>query len=158
MSKRGLQVAIQFGQRLPSFAGLAQAREYYFAYRDNHLALLASAAGKQTGFTCDYSPESLKQLEQWYFELYETDSFQVYDLDRERFERCMSMYFGEVAVRNTRGAKWVVQEYVTGHGKYELGVSKGLMTVMLNRFKDHFEEPNNKRKQSIYRRYKKYFD
>ncbi len=156
MTQRGLEIANQFGKKLPSFANQAKAEEYFFAYKDNHLSILAEIASKQTKFLCDYSPESLKNLELWYFELYENDSFYQFGVDREIFERCMAMYFGEVMIKNIEGAHWIIEEYAFTPSKYELGVNKGLGAVMLNRWTDHFETPNNKRKQSIYREYKKF--
>ena len=68
----------------------------------------------------------------------------------------MAMYFGETAVISAN-ARWVVKEYFIGSGKYELGVCKGSTTMMLRRFTDYYREPNNKRQQSLFRLYKKYF-
>lgn len=98
----------------------------------------------------------MKKLEAWYFQLWESNSFEKLRINRETFERCMSFYFGEVAHRNS-GAEWIVEEYAFERGKYEIGVRRGLMNFMLGGFADYFETPNNKRRQSIYRQYRQYF-
>lgn len=58
----------------------------------------------------------------------------------------MATYFGETVVRSTT-ARWIVEEYPFAPWKYELGVRKDSMTMMLYRFTDHFLVPNNKRRQ-----------
>jgi hypothetical protein len=118
--------------------------------------LLFEAASKYPSFHLDYSPESLKQLEQWYFHLHETDSFRAMGIDRAMFETCMAMYFGETTVRSAH-AEWIVEPYFLAPNRYEFGVRKGSFTMMLSRFTDHFREPNNKKRESLFRRYMKYF-
>jgi hypothetical protein len=156
MSRQGRELARQHGDKLPAFSSLEEAQHHWCAFRDERLALLSEIAKQYPDFHPDYVPESLRQLEQWYFHLYETDSFRRVGLTRETFEMCMAMYFGETVVRNTT-ACWVVEENYLAPGKYELGVRKDSVTMMLYRFADHFLTPNNKRKQSLFRDYQKYF-
>lgn len=156
MARRGSETAIQHGEKLLAFPSLEEAQRHLYAFRDKHLALLSEVATQYPDFHPSYMPESLKQLEQWYFHLYETDSFQRVGLTRGIFETCMAMYFGETVVRSTT-ARWIVEEYPFAPGKYELGVRKDLMTMMLYRFTDHFLVPNNKRRQSLFRNYGKCF-
>lgn len=156
MSRQGRETAQQHGENLPAFDSAAEAEEYYHTRRDKHLVLLFEAASKNPSLDANYSPESLKQLEQWYFQLYESDSFGDAGIDRERFETCMAMYFGETAVRSA-GAQWIVEPYFLAPNKYEFGVSKGSFKMMLSRFTDHYRTPNNKRRDSLFRRYQKYF-
>jgi hypothetical protein len=156
VSRQGYEIAVQHGTKLLTFSSQEEAQQYFYNFRDKYLALLSKIIQQHSQFIPDYSPESLKQLEQWYFHLYESDSFQLIGTTLEVFEICMAMYFGETVVRNT-SAHWIVEEYFLGAGKYELGVRKGSMTMMVNRFANHFREPNNKRRQSLFRRYKQYF-
>jgi hypothetical protein len=156
MSRHGSEIAKQHAEKLPAFSSLEEAQRSLYAFRDEHLALLVEIAKGQPGFLPDFQPESLKQLEGWYFQLYETDSFQAIGIPRDVFETCMAMYYGETAARNSSG-RWIVEEYFLSPGKYELGVRKGSLTRMLSRFTDHFRTPDNKRRQSLYREYKKYF-
>lgn len=157
MSKQGLEVVARYGDDLPLFASLDDARNFYFAFRDRHLSIWARIAVEQDKFVADFSPESLKQVEAWYFDLWENELFDTYKVDRPTFERCMAMYFCEMVVRNFQDATWVVEEFVFSTGKYELGVRRQLCTYMILRFTDHYKEPNNKRRQSIYRLFNKYF-
>ena len=156
MSQQGRILAMQHSEKLPSFASPTEAANYYHGFRDKHLALLSELAAKYPSFLPDYSAESLKQLEQWYFHLYETDSFHAEGIDRETFEICMAMYFGETTVRSAH-ARWIVEPYFLAPDKYELGIRQGSFTMMLSRFTDHFREPGNKKRESLFRRYKKYF-
>jgi hypothetical protein len=156
MSRQGRFIAQQHGEGLPEFVNATEAGHYYHFLRDKHLALLFEAASNYPSIHLDYSPESLKQLEQWYFRLYETDSFPAVGIDRETFETCMAMYFGETTMRSAH-AQWIVESYFLMPNRYEFGVRKGSFTMMLTRFKDHFREPNNKKRDSLFRRYKKYF-
>ncbi|MEM4204400.1 MAG: hypothetical protein QXS54_10070 [Candidatus Methanomethylicaceae archaeon] len=156
MSRQKHKIALQHGERLPSFSNLEDAERYWYAFRDKHLAHLLEIARQSPDFHPDYTPESLKQLEHWYFSLCETDSFHFTGTTRETFEVCMAMYFGETVVRNTR-ARWIVQEYFLASGKYELGLQKDSMTIALYRYTEPFLAISNKRKQSLFRAYKKYF-
>jgi hypothetical protein len=62
-----------------------------------------------------------------------------------------------VVVKNIPGSAWVVEEYAFEKGKYECGVRKDNLAVMPGFFRDLFKEPNNKRKESIFRNYRKLF-
>jgi hypothetical protein len=98
-------------------------------------------------------------LEKWYFELYEKNKFDKLGLDRNEFEKAMAIYFGEVVVRNNKEAKWEVEEYPFVPGKFDFGVRKGMGSMSLgNGFIDHYEEPNNKSRNSLFRRYNQHFN
>src|SRR5262249_42074820 len=146
-----------YGEALPSFGSLSEATAYYFALRDEHLSILVNISEKQDFFKLDYSVESLKKIEAWYFDFVEHHNFEIHGVDRATFERCMFMYFGEVVIKNNKDAEWIVEEYVFSQGKYELGIRKDPCSYMATRFVDLYREPNNKRKQYIYRTYKKNF-
>jgi len=154
----GLKVAKAFGHKLPAFASRVEAEAQLFGKRDERLLRVKHLAARSGSvFTADFTPESLRDLEHWYFTLYETDAFGSLGVSREEFERCMATYFCEVAVRNSPGAKWVVREYAFERGKYEVGVQRGLIYLMRSRFTDHYKQLNNKRHQKIYREYKQHF-
>jgi len=156
MTDQARQIATRHGEQLMAYPNQAEAEAAWFSFRDDHLARLQKAAAKQTVFIPNYQAESLKQLERWYFELYAGNSFQTLELSREDFEICMAMYFGETSVRSAN-ARWVVKDYFLGAGKYELGICKGSITMMLRGFSDHYRQANNKRQQSLFRMYRKYF-
>src|SRR5271169_369499 len=153
----GLKVAKEFGQKLPAFASQADAQESLFKERDDRLLRMAQLAARSQVFHADFTPQTLKALEQWYFELWNSNSFDSLDIRREDFERCMASYFCEVAVRNCPGVQWVVQEYAFEAGKFEIGVRRGLLTLMTARFSDWYKEPGNKKHQKLRREFEKYF-
>ena len=157
MSLFGLKVAKQFGGKLPSFKSQNEAEAFLFQQRDERLQLLLESAKNTNIFATDFSQESLKNLESWYFALWESSGFDKLRITREEFESCMASYFGEVVVRNHSDAKWVVQEFAFQNGRYEIGVQRRLGTVMLSRFTDHYKQPNNKRRQNLFKMYQKYF-
>lgn len=157
MSRRGLQVAKDFGKRLPAFGSQADAEAYLFSRRDQLLQRLSELAAASGVFVADFSPASLKNVERFYFTLYETDGFEALGISLEEFEFCMASYFCEVAVRNCPNAKWEVRAFPFQHGKFEIGVGRGLFHIMLTRFTDHYRMPNNKRRQKIYKMYERYF-
>ena len=157
MSWLGLKVAKLFGEKLPAFSNQAEAEAYFFGQRDERLGRITKLATSSKNFAADYTPESLKNLEHWYFELIDSDGFRSLGISREDFECCMASYFCELTVRNCPEAKWEVQEFAFESGKYEIGVQRGLCHLMLNRFTDHHKKPNNKRRQKIFRMYEESF-
>ena len=157
MSRLGLETAKKFGALLPSFPDLATATRYFADLREDRLSKLSRLVAENGALSLDFSPDSLKQIESWYFNLYEKGRFENLGTDRNSFEEFMATYFGEVVVRNVPGAAWIVEEFAFAKGKYEFGVRKGLGTVMLGAFRDLFNWPGNKKRESIFRMYKKSF-
>jgi hypothetical protein len=104
VSKQGLKVARQHAEGLPCFESLADAERTLFARREHLLRRLQGAAGSSPETRLDYSPESLKRLEAWYFKLLE-NSFDASGIDRTEFEQAVSMYLGEVFTKNVLGFK-----------------------------------------------------
>jgi hypothetical protein len=158
MSRYGMEIAMLVGERLPVFRSRKEAEAALFRQRDEWLSRFIEVAQLSGGsFTADFTPESLKGLEGWYFELIEADAFNVrVPLSRDEFEASMGVYFGEVAVRNCVGAKWVVGEYVFKPGAFQLGVQQGLLTWS-GGFANHYRIPGNKSRRKIFREYRKYF-
>ena len=157
MSRLGLKIAKLFGQKLPAFSSLAEAETFLFDQRDERIKRIVELGQSSKSFAADYTPESLKHLERWYFELMDNDGFQTLGTSREDFECCMASYFGEVVIRHCPDAKWEVQEFAFERGKFEIGVRRGLLTMMLNRFADHYKQPSNKRHQKIFRMFEERF-
>lgn len=156
MSREGMKAAQEHGEQLPSFPDQPSAELALFGRRDELIRQLTAAADRSTTFSADFSPESLKSLEKWYFELWETKSFSALGTERAEFERWMAMYFGEVMVRNAPDFEWVVEEYSFAQGKYSIGVRKPLLAIMLGRYTDLYARRSNKRKQSVWREYRQY--
>jgi hypothetical protein len=148
--------AQEHGKHLPHFASLTEAEHALFQRRDTLLKHLEEATPRSSSFHFDLSPESLKGLEKWYFALIEDSGFASLGMDRPTFETAIATYFGQVIVHNLAGYKWAVHEYAFEGGKYEIAVRRPLHVVCLTRPFDLSVEPNNKRRQSLWRRYRQH--
>jgi hypothetical protein len=129
--------------------------ERLFQERDELLAGFERAAASQSKHIFDYSPESLKSLEAWYFEMFEGDSFGTIGATREQFERWMAVYLGAVLVKNV-GYRWVGVEEPFERGRFALAVKKGLTTIHTTQITYLYKLKDNKRRQSVWKRYKEY--
>ena len=154
MSTRGRKAAEQYGQKLPTFPDLESARRALLAQRDADLEALRRTLVSSDAFEPDFRPESLKDLEAWYFELWEADAFEAHGSARAEVERGMAMYFCEILVRHVDGMQWSVGPFAFDPERYEIGVERPGYVLRMQRCTDHFETPNNKRRQSLWRRYK----
>ena len=159
MSKAGLKVAIEFGAGLKSFKDISEAEEYYFSYIDALLECFSQICNDENDFfEMDFSVDSLKTIEKWYFHLCENNGFATLDVIQEDFEKMMGVYYGEVARKNNEDVKWIVEEYPFVEKKYELLINKGLLSVnVLNICNDLDNRPSNKRRNFLAREYKHYF-
>ncbi|WP_212667531.1 hypothetical protein [Gottfriedia acidiceleris] len=159
MSKEGLKAAIEYGEKLQEFDNIKEAEKFFLKYKDDLLKQLELISQESDIFKADYIIVSLKNLEKWYFELYENNEFVKLGINRNEFEKVMAIYFGEVVVQNHKEAKWEVVEFPFVPGKYTFGVSKDFCSMTLgNGFIDHYNEPINKRRNSLFRRYNHYFN
>ena len=158
MSKYSLNIAIKYGETLREFNDKSEAEDYFISYKDNLLNRLKAISTQTSVFFPNYTIESLKKLEKWYFVLYEKQSFEQVGLTQEEFESMMSVYWGEVIIKNNEDAKWVVMEYPFSQKKYEFLVSTGLCNVsVVNKFHDLYRMQSNKRRTLLFREYNRYF-
>ena len=152
MTRAGLLAARLFGSRLPTYRDLAHAERALFARRDELLQQLVALSRRAPSFQPDFSPESLKELERWYFELKDGPGVASVGTDEETFERAMAMYLGEVLVRNIPEFEWFVTEFAFEQGRYEIGVRRPLFALMLSR-QSFPPRERNKRGRSMWRMY-----
>ncbi len=155
MSKVALRAAKLFGSKLPAFRGIEEAERALYGERDELIRNLIELSRRSTAFRPDFSPDSLKDLEHWYFELSEGGGFHSIDTDEETFERAISMYLGQVLVRNAPLFEWFVTEFVFEQGRYEIGVRRPLYQVMLSRLSPAPRE-RNRRERSVWRTYQQH--
>lgn len=153
MSREGLQAAGRHGAKLPAFPDLAAAERVLLRERDELLRTMTELSRRAAAFRPDGSPESLRHLERWYFELLEGGGFASIGTDEETFERATAMYFGEVLVRNVPPFEWFVAEFAFEPGRYEIGIRRPQLELMLHRLSPAPRE-RNARQQSIWRRYR----
>jgi hypothetical protein len=152
MTRAGLLAAKLFGSRLPTYRDLAHAERALLSRRDELLQELVALSRLASSFRPDFRPESLKNLERWYFDLKDGPGVGSIGTDEETFERAMAMYLGEVLVRNVPEFEWFVTEFAFEQGRYEIGVRRPLFALMLSRQTFPARE-RNKRGQSMWRTY-----
>jgi hypothetical protein len=145
--------AARYAELLPAFDSFAEAEVALHAFRDDRLAVLTRLAQTSSEFQPDYRPASLKNLEQWYFVLVDSEGFTQLGVSAEVFEECIAMYFLEIAVRHTDVA---VQEYAFGPGLYQVGVRRHGFMMLGNRRRPRRIDQNNKRKQSMWHEYQRF--
>jgi hypothetical protein len=97
-------VAGQYGLDLPQFSGHAEAEKTLLAQRDTGLQELHAA--QDLAASLDYSAESLKTLERWFFE----NGQPVATPSGYSMAHAIGFYFGEVLCR-TKQFQWVVLEF-----------------------------------------------
>ena len=148
MSLLGRIVARIYGTSLPAFASLDEASSALTSSKDEILRLFL--AEHSTRLVLDFSFESLKRVELWFLSAGSPDK----GCGGYSTPHAIGYYFGEVLC-NCAGFEWTVQEYAFEPGKYELGVNRGLVTVMLARGWN-FPSANNKKMQSLWREARKY--
>ncbi len=154
MSKSGLQAAMLHGDELPRFTSRDEATRVLCGRRDQALTELCAAATRSGAFSCDFSPESLRALERWYFDLVESNGFATVGLSRGAMEQGISFYLGQVLAQAS-GFQWVVEEFAFVPGTFEIGVRRGRVTIMLTRPSDLASRPGNKRRDSLSRQYRR---
>jgi len=155
MSQTGMIAAHQHGAQLPTFGSLAEAETALFRERDRRLSVLSKAADGSNCFTCSFAPESLKNLERWYFEILDAGAFPTFSLSQDDFEKCVASYFGEVLVRHSPPFEWFVEEFVFDPGRYEIGIRRPLLALMLTGRKAPEPRERNRRMQSLWREYRR---
>ena len=139
MSRHGLNVATEYSLALPRFGSHAEAEVALTKRRDQALADLQSKVE-----VLDFTPESLKALE------VEALRSGAQSIPPDQ----IGYYLGEVYCRSA-GFKWIVSESPFAPGHYEIGVSRGLTTIMLTKGRTLTLE-RNKRMQSLWKDYQRY--
>jgi hypothetical protein len=157
VNKKPIDVAREFGERLPSFASLSDATRHYESYTRAGIEALEGLTASLPGFAMDYSPDSLKRLEEVYFNLTEGAGFAGLGLTQQDFESLIGVYFAAVVTRNNPKAHLVVQEFAFTPGKYELGVAKGSTTVMVASLQLSLMQPLKKKRDRLYKMFQRYF-
>ena len=148
MSRFGIFVACQYDQELPAFSSHTEAEKALFAQRDTGLQELHAEG--ELGTKLDYSHESLKLLERWYFENWQPAT----TASGYSMPHAIAFYFGEVLCRTWR-FRWLVREFDFSKGRYEIGVQRQLLTIMLTKGRK-LQVSGNKKMQSLWRESQKY--
>jgi hypothetical protein len=139
---------------LPAFKSSADAERVLIERKNQRLRLLRELATRTGRFVADATPDSLKVLESWYFEVLDTDSAGV-GVTKAELDEAVGTYVGEVLVE-TAGFEWIVAEDAFVRGHYGIGVRRGLLSVMLTEGVTPDPLARNRRKQSLFRMYRKW--
>lgn len=148
MTREGLRRALVYSDQLPEFEDLAAATSVLTKQRDDLLAALLA----EVGSALDFSRDSLKVLERWYFAASCPDT----GATGYSVPRAIGFYLGEVLCR-TASFGWIVRESMLIAGRYEIGVRKRLCTILLMRGRKP-ELEGNVRMQSLWRECGKFSD
>ena len=158
MPSNNLKTATVFGNDLPAFPNLESAKCTLLSKRDNSLTRFSKYLADQNGPSPDYSLQSLLELEKWYFS--HTPKAKLFGLikpEPSNFTSDIAFYWGQVVAQNIPDSEWVVEPFPFLDGRYEIGIRKGLCTIMLNSFYKTLHNPKNKKHDSLWRTYHHYF-
>jgi hypothetical protein len=153
MSRRSLQIAREHGSSLPAFPSQAEAERALFLQRDERLARIRGWAADSGMFVADGTPESLKALEAWYFEVGDNRDVAIGATSAE-VKESIGAYFGQVLCGSS-GFEWIVGEDAFVPGHYAIGVRKALCTVWVSNGISPDAPERNRRRQSLFRMYRK---
>jgi hypothetical protein len=148
MSRHGRIIAEQYGSDLPVFENVNEAEEVLLELRTSGLRALEEI--EELSGKIDYTPESLKLLERWYF----ANGKPAATKTGYSMPHAIGFYFGEILNRNS-GFSWVVNEFAFKKRRYEVGVQRGRVSIMLTKGKK-LQEAGNAQMQSLFREWKKY--
>ena len=162
MSRYGLELARSHADDLPIFDSQQSANQTLLEFRD--LALKQFLAITALKDDLDYSCESLKIVEKWYFEAGRSCKFteERHSITGLKLSTplCIGFYFGETLCR-VAGFQWIVSEFAFAQSHYEIGVERrsasgsGAVTIMLTRGRAP-GDVGNKRMQSLFREVSRY--
>ena len=147
-----MKVAQAYGAMLPTYESAEEATEALFRYRDSALEYLAA----HYPGVLDYSPESLKTLEAWYFSHFEHGQERSGDLSRARIEESLGTYFAAALIRADSRYSWAVEPFPFTPDTYVLAAARPLMQVNVTRRTNLYAHSRNVRRQSLYREFKRY--
>ncbi len=143
MSRQGMIAAKQYAEELPAFESLEAAREHLMSAKSGTLSALLREHGGPLNL--DFSVESLKRLEKWFLESGSPEAGgRGYSIPH-----AIGFYFGEILCIRS-GFSWVVEEFPFQRGRYEIGVKRPLLSIMLTNGKRPVIA-GNKRMQSLWR-------
>jgi hypothetical protein len=147
--------AVRQDGMLPKFTSVATAERELFALRDRSLSWLESFA-RSHSVELTQDPSDLESLEDLYFRLFGDGGGLLMGRNRSTFELGMGVFWGAVAVAH--GARWSIYESPFAPSHFGLAVTRGFLTVVLNKYgTDWNRRPNNRRHRLLRREYDKDF-
>jgi len=157
MSRQGLKIAVKIGLSRRKFLNEESAKKYFNSLRKEVFELVEKLKIEYPNHKLDYSPESLKLIENIYFDYYDKNKFSEETISKDEFEILLAIYDGNVYVTNGK-ANWIVEEDAfVRDNRFYLAIKSlnGFLTIDCTKWGNHERRPSNKRRQLIYREYKK---
>lgn len=157
MSRQGLKLAVKIGLSRKEFLNREHADNYFENLKKEIFELVEQLQKEYPNEILDFSPESLKSIEKIYFDYFDNHKFGEESLTKDEFEVLLAIYNGNVYVTNKK-ANWIIQEDVfVKDNRFYLAIKSinDFITIDCTKWGDHEKRPGNKRREMIYREYKK---
>ncbi len=138
-----------------AFKSQEDANSYLIEQKQQDLATFLEFLKTNEFFEADFSPESLKELEKLYFKLRDEKKYKANFITIEDYELYMSIYFGEVIVKNLEAFKWGAEKDFENPNIYSLVIQKPFYVKGILRRRNHHARKNNKDKEALFREYNK---
>jgi hypothetical protein len=157
--RTGSDAPLQWAASLPTFSNEDEARTKLFWQRDQLLGALLFACQPFPDTRLDYTVESIKRLERWYFECFDRGDLAFLDIPMEMVELAIPIYCAAVAVGH-RGAEWALfRDPWINQGGYALSVKRGPLSCTLQTHGEpkwpHHRRPKNARRNLLSREFKR---
>lgn len=117
----------QYGETLPVFDHEWEAIAFYYDYRQSQTEELKELC-QFFNISLDYSRGSLLEVEALYFRSIQELLLADWNLPIDEFEKMLSVYVIDCAIRHHDDAEWVVKPYPYTDGAYTTGVRRGNKT------------------------------
>ncbi|ATO27295.1 MULTISPECIES: hypothetical protein [Bacillus] len=117
----------QYGEGLPTFEQEWEAIAFYYDYRQSQLEELSELC-QFHNISLTYTRESLEELEHLYFQSIQELLLADWELPIEEFEKMISIYIIDCAIKHHHDAEWVVAPYPYTDGAYTMGYRRGNKT------------------------------
>jgi len=158
MGRQGLKIAVKVGMSRRKFLNRESAEKYFNALKKEVLGLVGELQLEYPNEKLDFSPESLKSIEKLYFDYFDNNKFSDESISKDEFEILLAIYIGEVYVSNGK-ANWIIEEDAfVRDNRFYLAIRSinGFLTIDCTKCGGHYKRPSNKRRQLLYREFKKH--
>jgi hypothetical protein len=136
-----------------TFSSQTDANSFFIEQKQQNLDTFLKFIRENMFFEPDLSPESLKAVEKLYFKLRKERKYKANFITIEDYELYMSVYFGEVIVKNLEGFKWAAERDFENPNAYSLVIKKSNYAKGISRRRNHYIQKNNKNQEALFREF-----
>lgn len=157
MTRQGLKIAVKIGLKRRKFYNQESAVSYFDNLKKEVFVLVEQLRKEYPEEILDYSSTSLKTIEKIYFDYFDNKKFGDTSITKDEFEILLAIYYGNVYVVNKK-ANWVIEDDPFARdNRFYLAIKSlnNFITIDCTKWANHETRPSNKRRQMIYREYKK---